>query len=247
MSPATRVIYAQGSDILKDQDSIWGEKADDGFGEALAAAPRQGRGGGHGARPEQPAGRRGRIGFAVSVAGRQDPTSPCRPSRDAFSTRYSTRQAHRARLLSEARSPSPTSTTSPGRSCSPGIRGGRGPRGCRRSFGDACPSGRLPRDLGEVLDQLPFHGLFHEGTYLYGTLKKSPCTPSVTACPYTEFRYDHLSLQPEKPPETTSRFPSMSRTAARGTQMRLRSCTSLISMRRRLFPCGSFPDFTVSP
>jgi beta-glucosidase len=40
VGPATRVLYSPGSDILKDQDSIWGEKADDGFAEALAAADR---------------------------------------------------------------------------------------------------------------------------------------------------------------------------------------------------------------
>jgi beta-glucosidase len=40
VGPATSVLYSQGSDILKDQDSIWGEKADDGFAEALAAADR---------------------------------------------------------------------------------------------------------------------------------------------------------------------------------------------------------------
>jgi len=40
VGPRTRVLFAQGSDILKDQDSVWGEKADDGFGEALAAADR---------------------------------------------------------------------------------------------------------------------------------------------------------------------------------------------------------------
>jgi beta-glucosidase len=40
VSPATRIIYAQGSDILLNTPSIWGEYPDDGFGEALAAAER---------------------------------------------------------------------------------------------------------------------------------------------------------------------------------------------------------------
>ncbi|MGD0724044.1 MAG: glycoside hydrolase family 3 C-terminal domain-containing protein [Spirochaetia bacterium] len=38
VSAKTRVLYARGSDITKGADSPWGDKADDGFGEALAAA-----------------------------------------------------------------------------------------------------------------------------------------------------------------------------------------------------------------
>ena len=40
VSPATRVWYAAGCDIVKNEDTVWGVRADDGFAEALAAAER---------------------------------------------------------------------------------------------------------------------------------------------------------------------------------------------------------------
>jgi beta-glucosidase len=40
VSPATRVWYAAGCDIVKNEDTVWGVRADDGFGEALAAVER---------------------------------------------------------------------------------------------------------------------------------------------------------------------------------------------------------------
>jgi beta-glucosidase len=38
VSTKTRVLYARGSDVMKGPESPWGDKPDDGFGEALAAA-----------------------------------------------------------------------------------------------------------------------------------------------------------------------------------------------------------------
>jgi beta-glucosidase len=40
VSPATRVLYAPGCDLVSGGDSAWGERGDDGFAEALAAADR---------------------------------------------------------------------------------------------------------------------------------------------------------------------------------------------------------------
>jgi len=40
VSPSTRVLYAKGCDPIKNEDNVWGEKADDGFAEALSAAQR---------------------------------------------------------------------------------------------------------------------------------------------------------------------------------------------------------------
>lgn len=40
VSPTTRVLYAKGCDIVRNEDASWGEKADDGFAEALSAAER---------------------------------------------------------------------------------------------------------------------------------------------------------------------------------------------------------------
>ncbi|MFI5368062.1 MAG: glycoside hydrolase family 3 N-terminal domain-containing protein, partial [Spirochaetia bacterium] len=38
VSAKTRVLYARGSDVTRGPDSPWGDKPDDGFGEAMAAA-----------------------------------------------------------------------------------------------------------------------------------------------------------------------------------------------------------------
>jgi beta-glucosidase len=40
VSPATSVWYAAGCDIVKNEDTVWGVRPDDGFGEALAAVER---------------------------------------------------------------------------------------------------------------------------------------------------------------------------------------------------------------
>ncbi|MCX7029609.1 MAG: glycoside hydrolase family 3 C-terminal domain-containing protein, partial [Spirochaetes bacterium] len=40
VSPSTRVLYAPGCDIVRGEDYAWGERGDDGFAEALAAADR---------------------------------------------------------------------------------------------------------------------------------------------------------------------------------------------------------------
>lgn len=40
VSASTRVLYAPGCDIVSGEDGPWGERGDDGFGEALAAAAR---------------------------------------------------------------------------------------------------------------------------------------------------------------------------------------------------------------
>jgi beta-glucosidase len=40
VSPATRIWYAAGCDIVRNEDTVWGVRADDGFAEALTAAER---------------------------------------------------------------------------------------------------------------------------------------------------------------------------------------------------------------
>lgn len=40
VSPATKVWYAAGCDIVRNEDTVWGVRADDGFAEALAAVDR---------------------------------------------------------------------------------------------------------------------------------------------------------------------------------------------------------------
>jgi beta-glucosidase len=40
VSPGTKVLYAPGCDIVRNEDTVWGVRADDGFAEALAAVDR---------------------------------------------------------------------------------------------------------------------------------------------------------------------------------------------------------------
>jgi beta-glucosidase len=40
VSPGTKVLYTPGCDIVRNEDTVWGVRADDGFAEALAAVDR---------------------------------------------------------------------------------------------------------------------------------------------------------------------------------------------------------------
>lgn len=194
VSSRTRVLYAQGSDILKDQDSIWGEKADDGFAEALAAAERadvvvlvlglssrlegeegsasQSQWQGDRITIELPSIQK-RLFDAVAAKGR--PVILVLLTGSALAIPHED-ELSRAVLLAWY----------------PGEEGGSAVADIL--FGDASPSGRLPVTWVRSSDQLPpFTDYAMKGrTYRY--FEGEPLYPFGFGLSYTQFRYDNLSL-----------------------------------------------------
>jgi beta-glucosidase len=194
VGPTTRVLYAQGSDILKDQDSIWGEKADDGFGEAMAAAERsdvvvlvlglnsrlegeegsatQSQWQGDRIRIDLPSIQR-RLFDAVAAKGKPVVLVLLTGSALAIPREH---DLCRAVLLAWY----------------PGEEGGRAVADVL--FGDSCPSGRLPVTWVKSTDQLPpFTDYSMKGrTYRY--FEGEPLYPFGYGLSYTQFRYSKLEL-----------------------------------------------------
>jgi len=194
VSPSTRVLYAQGSDIVKDQDSIWGEKADDWFGEALAAAERadvvilvlglsarlEGEEGS--ASQSQWQGDRIRIDLPSiqrrlfdAVAAKGKPIVLVLLTGSALAIPHED-ELSRAVLLAWY----------------PGEEGGKAVADVL--FGDASPSGRLPVTWVKSADQLPpFTDYSMKGrTYRY--FEGEPLYPFGFGLSYTEFRYASMKL-----------------------------------------------------
>ncbi len=194
VSPRTRVLYAQGSDILKDQDSIWGEKADDGFAEALAAADRadvvvlvlgqsarlEGEEGS--AVQSQWQGDRIRIDLPSiqkklfdAVAKKGKPIVLVLLTGSALAIPHED-ELSRAVLLAWY----------------PGEEGGRAVADAL--FGNSSPSGRLPVTWVKSLDQLPPFTDYAMKGRTYRFFEGEPLYPFGFGLSYTEFRYDSLVL-----------------------------------------------------
>jgi beta-glucosidase len=194
VSARTRIIYAPGSDIVRTAESSWGERADDGFGEALAAADRadvvvmalglnsrlEGEEGaanlsqwlGDRIRIDLPAIQQ-RLFEAVSAKNKPIVLVLMAGSPLAIPT-----ECARARSVLFA--------------WYPGEEGGTAVADV--IFGDHNPSGRLPITFVESIDQLPpFTSYAMEGrTYRFMSAK--PLFPFGFGLSYTEFRYSGLSL-----------------------------------------------------
>jgi beta-glucosidase len=198
VSSKTRVLYAQGSDILTDQDSIWGEKADDGFGEALAAASRA-------EVAVMVLGLNNRLEGEEGSASRSqwqgDRIDIRLPSiqRRLFDAVASTGKPIVLVLLCGAALAIPDELE---RSEAvvvawyPGEEGGAAVADVL--FGDACPSGRLPVTWVKSTDQLPpFTDYAMKGrTYRY--FEGDPLYPFGYGLSYTQFRYGRLALEPAR-------------------------------------------------
>ena len=194
VGPETRVLFAQGSDILKDQDSIWGEKADDGFGEALAAADRadvvvmvlglNNRLEGEEGSAQQSQWQGDRISIELpsiqrklyaAVAAKGKPVVLVLLTGGALAI---SQQQHLARAVLLA--------------WYPGEEGGRAV--AEALFGDFSPAGRLPVTWVTSTDQLPpFTDYSMKGrTYRY--FEGEPLYPFGYGLSYSSFRYDNLRL-----------------------------------------------------
>ena len=200
VSSKTRVLYAQGSDILTDQDSIWGEKADDGFGESLAAASRADvvvMVLGLNNRLE---GEEGSASRSQWQGDRIDIGLP-RIQRRLFDAVASTGKPIVLVLLCGAALAIPDEherSEAVVVAWYPGEEGGAAVADVL--FGDACPSGRLPVTWVRSTDQLPpFTDYAMKGrTYRY--FDGDPLYPFGCGLSYTEFHYDHLTLEPARIP-----------------------------------------------
>ena len=196
VSPRTRVIFAQGSDIIKDQDSIWGEKADDGFAEALAAAERadvvvlalglNNRLEGEEGSALQSQWQGDRISIDLpsiqrrlfdAVAEKGKPVILVLLTGSALAIPHE-HELSRAVLVAWY----------------PGEEGGRAVADVL--FGDSCPSGRLPVTWVRSTDQLPpFTDYSMKGrTYRY--FEGEPLYPFGFGLSYSSFVYDRLTLPP---------------------------------------------------
>ena len=197
VGPGTRVLFAQGSDIQKDQDSIWGEKADDGFGEALAAADRADvviLVLGLNNRLE------GEEGSALQSQWQGDRISIELPSiqRKLFNAVAAKGKPMVLVLLtggSLALSREDELSRAVVLAWYPGEEGGRAVADVL--FGDCCPSGRLPVTWVRSTDQLPpFTDYAMKGrTYRY--FEGDPLYPFGYGLSYTAFGYANVTM--EKP------------------------------------------------
>jgi beta-glucosidase len=194
VSPRTRIFYATGSDIVRNEDTIWGVKPDDGFAEALAAAERsdvtvmvlglnntlEGEEGGaplsewqgDRIRVELPAIQR-RLFDAVAKKGRPIVLVLLAGSPLAIPAEH-----ERARAVLYA--------------WYPGEEGGTAVADVL--FGDHNPSGRLPVTFVESVDQLPpFTDYAMEGR-TYRFMKSRPLYPFGFGLSFTSFTYSDLAL-----------------------------------------------------
>ena len=194
VSPATEVRYAPGCDILRNEDMKWGERADDGFAEALAAVDRadaavlvlglnnriEGEEGG--ASQSQWQGDRIRIDLpriqsrlVEAVAARGKPFTIVLLSGSALAI---PREHDLAAAVLVA--------------WYPGQAGGSAVADVL--FGAASPSGRLPVTFVRSADQLPPYTDYAMTGRTYRFMEGEPLYPFGYGLSYTSFAYGGLKL-----------------------------------------------------
>ncbi len=193
VSPRTRVMYAKGSEIL-DKNFIWGEKNDDHFGEALAAADRaeavimvmginnmiEGEEGA--ARLSQWAGDRIRIELPAiqrslfqAVAAKGKPVILVLMSGSPLAVGE---EADASRAVLQA--------------WYPGEEGGTAVADV--IFGTCSPFGRLPVTFVKSTDQLPPYTDYAMTGRTYRFMEEEPLYPFGYGLSYTSFEYSDLAL-----------------------------------------------------
>ncbi len=195
VSSSTRVIYAQGCDVLKNEDNIWGERADDLFGEALAAAERADA-------VVMALGLNSRIeGEEGSADLSQWHGDRVRIDLPAIQKRLFEAVAAKGKpivLVLLAGSPLAVSGEHDAAAAVlmgwyPGEEGGTAIADVL--FGDFNPCGRLPVTFVKSSDQLPpFTDYSMEGR-TYRFMKDEPLFPFGYGLSYTRFRYAGLKLE----------------------------------------------------
>jgi beta-glucosidase len=195
VSPATRVLYARGSDVLREEGSGWGDTADDGFAEALAAAERADV-------VVMALGLNNHVeGEEGSAAGSDWSGDRKRIDLPVIQQRLFTAVASKGKpivlvLLSGSAVSVPAEDAASAavlQAWYPGEEGGAAIADIL--FGDYSPSGRLPVSVVASVDQLPpFTEYAMEGR-TYRFMRGEPLYPFGFGLSYAEFRYGALSLE----------------------------------------------------
>ena len=190
----TRVLYAAGSHISKDQDGYWGDKPDDGFAEAAAAA----------ARADVAVLC---LGLSPSLEGEEDRDDPSELKGDRRRIELPRIQQKLLEHVAAVGTPlvlvltggSPVSVAwaqdhLPAILVAwyPGQAGGTAV--AEALFGKFSPGGKLPVTFVRSLDQLPpFTDYSMEGR-TYRFLRADPLYPFGYGLSYSSFSFDSLSL-----------------------------------------------------
>ncbi|HUI72482.1 MAG TPA: glycoside hydrolase family 3 C-terminal domain-containing protein [Spirochaetia bacterium] len=196
VDPSTRVLFAQGSDIVNDKDSIWGEKADDGFGEALAAVER--------ADVVVLV-----LGLSARLEGEEGSASLSQWQGDRISIELPTIQRRLFDAVAAKAKPivlvllTGSALAIPHEdelsravllAWYPGEEGGQAVADAL--FGDSCPSGRLPVTWVKSVDDLPPFTDYSMRGRTYRYFQGEPLYPFGFGLSYTRFSYSRLVLEP---------------------------------------------------
>ena len=197
VSATTRVLYARGSDVTKGPDSPWGDKPDDGFGEAMAAA-------------ESADVVVMALGLNNRVEGEEGSAASSEWSGDRVTIELPALQRQLFEAVAAKGKPivlvllSGSALAIPRENSIsravllawyPGEEGGSAVADVL--FGDYAPSGRLPVTFVESVDQLPPFTDYAMTGRTYRFMQAEPLYPFGFGLSYTAFRYAGLKL--EKP------------------------------------------------
>ncbi len=194
-APAAAVVrYAPGSHLSRDTDTFWGDKPDDGFAEAAAAA----------ARADVVVLC---LGLGPSLEGEEDPNDPSEMKGDRLRLELPRIQQKLLEHVAAVGTPvvlvltggSPLAVTWAQEHVPailmawyPGQSGGTAVADAL--FGDFSPGGRLPVTFVRSVDQLPPFTDYSMKGRTYRFLETEPLYPFGYGLSYSTFRYDSLSL-----------------------------------------------------
>jgi len=195
VSAKTRVLYARGSDVTRGPDSPWGDKPDDGFGEAMAAA-------------ESADVVVMALGLNNRVEGEEGSAASSEWSGDRVSIELPALQRQLFDAVAAKGKPivlvllSGSALAIPRESSIslavllawyPGEEGGAAIADVL--FGDHAPSGRLPVTIVESVNQLPPFTDYAMKGRTYRFMEAEPLYPFGFGLSYTSFGYSGLKLE----------------------------------------------------
>ena len=195
VSSKTRVLYARGSDLIRGPDSPWGDKPDDGFGEAMAAA-------------EIADVVIMVLGLNNRVEGEEGSAASSEWSGDRLSIELPALQRQLFEAVAAKGKPivlvlltgSPLAIPRENAvsravllAWYPGEEGGAAIADVL--FGDYAPSGRLPVTFVESADQLPPFTDYSMAGRTYRFIESEPLYPFGFGLSYTTFHYSGLKLE----------------------------------------------------
>ena len=195
VSAKTRVLYARGSDVTKGPDSPWGDKPDDGFGEAMAAA-------------ESADVVVMALGLNNRVEGEEGSAASSEWSGDRVNIELPALQRQLFEAVATKGKPivlvllTGSALAIPREDAVshavllawyPGEEGGAAVADVL--FGDYAPSGRLPVTFVQSVDQLPPFTDYSMAGRTYRFMEAEPLYPFGFGLSYTAIRYSRLKLE----------------------------------------------------